>query len=100
MTAPLKFALVLVDPIYRPSCCDKGESTGCCFAEGHPQYCLADIEQKERDAMLADSPGNDLLKRIVRARDIAGSCQHGTPEWLNAVDELYLTLNELGGENG
>lgn len=61
MTLPLRFAVVPIKAIERPSFCDHGESRQCCWDNSGTKCCQADRAQAERDA----SPGSDLLQRIV-----------------------------------
>ena len=95
--APLRFALVPVEPIERPSFCDHGESRQCCWDYSGTKCCQADRAQSERDA----SPGNDLLQRIVRARDNLQSVRNcrgaEACDVMDAVNALADVLNELGG---
>lgn len=93
--APLRFALVPIAPIDRPSFCDHGLSKSCCWRPLKIEHCCADAEQAERDA----SPGNDLLQRIVRARDDVNR-ETSQACWEDSVRDLMEILNELGGGHG
>jgi hypothetical protein len=56
------------------------------------------------DYMLTASPGADLLERIVRARnDLAAVRASRGSEWCDyadAMSDLMVLLDELGGSNG
>ena len=80
MTAPLKFALVPVEPTQEMSRQTRA---------GRISY----------DHMLAASPGNDLLERIELALTNAATVfsDQGMPAY---AAEIAALLNELGGGHG
>ena len=93
MTAPLRFALVPVeqdidmDIAWREIWYSKRR----CIDDADTQDCYT--------AMLAASPGNDLLERIVRARDNFEAALH-SGERTRQLGLLLSALDELGGGHG
>lgn len=80
MTTPLKFALVPVEPA--PVMFEKDKAV--CYA-----------------AMPVASPGNDLLERIVRARDaVTFHMGHDCDDLKDMTKQLLILLSELGDGHG
>lgn len=86
-----KWALVPVEPIDRPSFCDRGESTACCFREDKEKYCCADREQERRDA----KPGAALLAEVLAARDTVKASPYSIPD-MRLYVRLLAALDKLG----
>lgn len=95
MTAPLRFALVEISDID-----EKEGSIGDDLYRENWKEGWNDC----RETMLAASPGNDLLERIVGARDRLGLVRsgrdYGAFDTVEAVDKLLAVLDELGGGHG
>lgn len=87
-----RWLLVLVAPIDRPSFCDRGESTACCWNPDGKKCCSADMEQAERDA----SPGAALLSEVLAARDEWHAAGEGTLREDAATIRLIAALDKLG----
>lgn len=85
MTAPLKFALV-------PADLTDEMRVSAWHAEDHGITVMY-------AAMLAASPGNDLLERMVSElnNSHAMACNHG---YKRTADRIHALLNELGGGHG
>lgn len=95
--APLRFALVPIDStVYMDAAGRRALSDNGCEH-------VRDIDaEKCYRAMTAAGPSNDLMQRIVRARDNLQSVRNWPGveacDVMDAVNSLADVLNELGGE--
>ena len=94
MTAPLRFALVQIEPTEAMD--SAAELALCGSIGGYEHTCWRSAYDA---AMLAASPGNDLLERIVTELNSAHALALNTG-YRQSADRIHALLNELGGGHG